>query len=226
MFNQVLESRNGRHYDVENLRAYPGGLGGEVCGEPVLVGLLPFLRDMGVEVPEGIRVNQAVCIAIDGELCGLFAVTYEKTKYAAVGLTALCADRRIKSVLTNGDFMLTESFLRAKFGINPKRLTVPDHQTCRQLREKQLPEEAPALLMTTRDGLAPFACGTVGARALYTASILGVALHMTGGILGLAAMAVLTVLGRTDLLTPMNMFLYQLVWLIPGLLITEWTRAV
>ena len=226
LFNQVLESRNGRHYDVENLRAYPGGLGGEVCGEPVLVGLLPFLRDMGVEVPEGIRVNQAVCIAIDGELCGLFAVTYEKTKYAAVGLTALCADRRIKSVLTNGDFMLTESFLRAKFGINPKRLTVPDHQTCRQLREKQLPEEAPALLMTTRDGLAPFACGTVGARALYTASILGVALHMTGGILGLAAMAVLTVLGRTDLLTPMNMFLYQLVWLIPGLLITQWTKMI
>lgn len=226
LFTQVLDSRNGRHYDVENLQAYSGGIGGEVCGEPVLVGMLPFLRDMGVEVPEGIRVNQAVCVAIDGELCGLFAVTYEKTKYAAVGLTALCADRRIKSVLTNGDFMLTASFLRAKFGINPKRLTVPDHEQCQLLREQELEEDAPALLLVTHEGLAPLAIGTVGARALYTASILGLVLHMVGGIMGLAAMVLLTVLGRTDLITPLNMFLLQLFWLIPGWLITQWTKTV
>ena len=226
LFTQVLDSRNGRHYDVENLRAYPGGIGGEVCGEPVLVGLLPFLRDMGVDVPEGIRVNQAVCISIDGELCGLFAVTYEKTRYAAAGLTALCSDRKIKSVLTNGDFMLTASFLRAKFGINPKRLIVPEHEQCRVLREKQLPEDAKALLLTTHEGLALLAVGTVGARALRTASILGVVLHMAGGIMGLAVMGYLTVIGRMDLLTPLNMFLWQLFWLIPGWLITQWTKTV
>jgi len=26
------------------------------------------------------------------------------------------------------------------------------------------------------------------------------------------------------LLTPVNMLLYQLVWMLPGLMITEWTR--
>ena len=36
----------------------------------------------------------------------------------------------------------------------------------------------------------------------------------------------LTVLGALELLTPANMFLYHLVWMIPGLLITEWTRSV
>ena len=226
LFRQVLESRNGRHYDVQNFRAYPGGIGGEVCGEPVLVGMLPFLRDMGVEVPEGIRVNQAVCVSIDGELCGLFAVTYEKNKIAAVGLGALCSTRKLKAVLTNNDFMLTESFLRAKFGINPKRMTIPDHAVCQQLQEKKLPEDADALVISTRSGAAPFAVGVLGAKALRTASILGVIIHMLGGILGLGAMAVLTVLGRTDLLTPMNMFLYQLVWLVPGLLITHWTKII
>ena len=225
LFTHVLDSRNGRHYDVENLRAYPGGIGGEVNGEPVLVGMLPFLQDMGADVPEGIRVNQAVCVSIDGELCGLFAVTYEKTKQAAVGLTALCSDRKLKAVLTNGDFMLTESFLRAKFGINPKRLIVPEHAVCQQLREKQLPEDASALLITTREGLAPLACGTVGARSLYSACILGVVLHMIGGIAGLGIMGFLTFCGRTDLLTPLNMFLYQLAWFIPGWLVTQWTKT-
>ena len=58
------------------------------------------------------------------------------------------------------------------------------------------------------------------------ASTMGLALHMLGGLLGLSVMALLLVLGRLDLLTPVNMFLYQLVWTIPGLLITEWCRTV
>ena len=37
---------------------------------------------------------------------------------------------------------------------------------------------------------------------------------------------VLTILGALELLTPANMFLYQLVWMIPALLFTEWTRSV
>jgi hypothetical protein len=39
-------------------------------------------------------------------------------------------------------------------------------------------------------------------------------------------MAALAILGNTELLTPANILLYQLVWMIPGLLITEWTRTV
>ena len=39
-------------------------------------------------------------------------------------------------------------------------------------------------------------------------------------------MLVLAYLGSTELLTPTNVLLYQLVWMVPGFLITEWTRAV
>ena len=39
-------------------------------------------------------------------------------------------------------------------------------------------------------------------------------------------MLALAYLGRTDLLTPANILLYQLVWAVPGLLVTEWTRVV
>ena len=33
-------------------------------------------------------------------------------------------------------------------------------------------------------------------------------------------------MGAEHLLTPSNVLLYQLIWLIPGFLITEWTRSV
>lgn len=227
LFDQVLQSRNGRHYDVENLRSYEnGGIGGEVQGEPVLVGLLPFLRDMGVEIPEGLRVDQAVCVAIDGELCGIFALTYDRSVTVAAALHTLSSCLGIKPLLTNTDFMLTKSFIRAKFGIRPKKLLIPEHEQCEELKEKTLDEDAPALLLTTKEGVGPLAFGVTGARALHTAGWMGAVLQLIGGLVGLAVVAILVLKNGAAMLTPDNMFLFQLVWLIPAFLISEWTRTV
>ena len=98
--------------------------------------------------------------------------------------------------------------------------------TLRELREKKLPEDAPVLALTTQEGLAPVAYAVTGARALRSAAIAGTAVHMLGGILGLLMLAVLAILGEAYLLTPMNVLLYGILWMIPGLLITEWTRSI
>ena len=227
VFDQLLDSNNGRHYPVENLRSYGnGGLGGEVNGEPVLVGVLSFMREIGVDMPEGTRVNQAVYVAIDGELCGVFAITYGKVRSSAAGLTTLCGYRRLTPVLTSRDFMLTESFLRSKFGVNTRRIEFPDRATRFALSGREPDPEAPALALTTQEGLAPMAFAITGARALRTASRLGVGMHMLAGILGLGIVGLLGILGSLELLSPVNLLLYELVWMIPGLLITEWTRSV
>lgn len=227
LFEQLLDSRSGRHYDAQNLRSYgEGGIGGEVCGEPVLVGVLSFMKDMGVEIPEGIRVNQAVYTAIDGELCGLFAITYERDQGAAAGLRTLCSYGGLKNVLVTEDFMLTESFIRGKFGVRTRRIVFPDQDARQTLRTVEPDEEAPALALMTGDGLAPMAYAVTGARTLRTACVWGTAIHLLAGLLGMGMMLVLTWYGSLHLLTPANMFLYELVWMIPGLLITEWTRSV
>ena len=227
LFTQLLASRNGRHYQVQQLRAYEnGGIGGEVEGEAVLVGSVSFLKEMGVEIPEGIRVSQAVCVAVDGELCALLAITYDRDRSSGAGLTTLCSYRGLKPVLLATDFDLTDSFLKNKFAINPKRIVRPDRQACEQLLQVRQDEESSAAVLVTREGLAPFAYGVTGARALRTASNVGVIIHLLGGALGMAIVLTLAILGRLELLTPANMFLYHLVWLIPGLLTTEWTRSI
>lgn len=226
LFEQLLESRNGQHYAVENFTIYnEGGIGGEVCDEPVLVGSLSFLKKMGVEIPEGLRVSSAVCISVDGELCGLFALHYEKTKDAASGMVTLTGYRGLKPVLVCPDFMLTGSFLSAIFGVRPKKLLLPDQEVRSELREK-VAGDAPALAMSTQIGLAPFAYSVTGARALRTACTLGVVLHILGGVLGVGVVVTMTVLNALQYLTPLHMFLYQLVWIAPALLISEWTRSV
>ena len=226
VFTQVLESRNGRHIDALNLRVYDnGGIGGEVFGESVLVGSITFLKEMGVEVPEGIRVSNAICIAIDGELCGLFAVTYDKVRSASAGLKTLCSCRGLKLVITAGDCMLDNQFIRSQFGIKSKRILFPPYADRAALQQTESGEDAKSLLLTTREGLLPYAYGVAGARLLRKSCAAGVVIHMLGGIVGMGIMLTLTLLGRLDLLTPVHMFAYQLLWLIPGFLATTWTRS-
>lgn len=226
LFSQLLESRSGYHYQAENLQSYPGGIGAEVNGEAVLAGSLSFMQSMGVDMPAGTRVNQAVYVAIDGELSGVFAITYAKMKASATGLTTLCAYRKLTPVMTTGDFMLTESFLRSKFGINTRRIAFPARDVRQELASREPEEDAPALALMTRDGLAGAAYAVTGSRALRSASITGVVIHMLGGILGLLSMLALAIVDAAYLLTPANILLYEMIWMIPGLLITEWTRSV
>lgn len=227
IFDQLVESRNATRYTAENLQYYAnGGIGGEVCGEPVLIGTLTFLQEMGVEIPEGTMVNQAVYTAIDGTLCGLYAISYNRMKSAVAGLTTISSYRKLTPVMISGDFMLTESFLKSKFGISTKRLAFPPRPVRQQLAAVTPAPEAPALAMVTQDGLAPAAYAVTGARALRSAAKIGLNVHMAGGIIGMLIMLALAVLGSVELLTPLNILLYQLVWMIPGILITEWTRAI
>ena len=227
VFDQLLGSRNGKVYPVQNYRNYgDGGIGGEVDGLPVLVGTMSFLQDMGVEIPEGTMVSQAVYAAVDGELCAVYAISYAKMRSAAAGLVTLCGYRKLKPLKLSGDFMLTEDFLRSKFNVKTSRIAFPDRDTCQKLQQHPIDPDEPVLALTTREELVSAAYAITGSRALRQATKLGVVIHLIGGILGLIIMFVLGYLGSTELLTPANILLYQLVWAVPGLLVTEWTRIV
>ena len=227
VFRHLLKSRNGVVHSVENFQNYgDGGIGGEICGEPVLLGTLNFLQDMGVEIPEGTMVNQAVYASIDGQLCAVYAISYAKMRSAAAGLVTLNSYRKLTLLKKPGDFMLTESFLRSKFNIKTKRIVFLTRDEAAQLDQFRPDPNEPVLALTTRDELVSKAYAISGAKALRQSTKLGVITHLFGGTLGLVIMLVLGYLGSTELLTPTNILLYQLVWAVPGLLITEWTRTV
>ena len=224
LFTQVLDSRNGRHYDAQAFRAYEGGIGCQVKGEPVLAGSGAFLRKMGVAVPQNIQLADGVYVAVDGELCGLFAMTYGKSKSTVAGLTTLSAHKNLRPLVLSREFSLNKQSLHARLGLKTKKFIFP--QNLEELWQKEVPEEAPCLLLITRDGLSPIAYGITGARALRLTWILGLIIHLIGGILGLGIMLTLVLLGSLHLLTPANLLLYHCIWLIPGILITEWTRTI
>lgn len=226
LFSRLLESRSAYEYPVENLNCYGnGGIGGEVQEEAVLVGTLQFMSEMGVFMDEGTRIDRAVYCAIDGELCGVFAVTYGKAKSSMAGVRTLCSCSGVTPVAVCEDFMLTEEFIQSRFKVSTRRMAFPKREVRQELAKKELTGEETVVALTTKEGLAPKAFAITGARVLKSAMKTGVIIHMIGGIIGLLIMAALAWVGGADIVTPANVLLYELVWMIPGLLVTEWTRA-
>ena len=145
---------------------------------------------------------------------------------SAAGLVSLIASKRLTPLMLTRDFMLTESFLGSKFSVKTRRMVFPDQETRDALSAVTADPEADVLAMTTRQDLASTVYCITGSGALRSACLLGNAIHIVGGVLGLLIMLAVAYLGSAQLLTPINILLYQLVWMIPGLLISEWTRSV
>ena len=149
----------------------------------------------------------------------------QRSRGAAAALRSLCGCRGLDPVVLSRGFMVGEGFLRSRFGISTRRMSFPDDREREELLQREASPEDPVIALTTKEGLTSRAFAITGARALKSAMIAGVTIGLVGGILGLLIMAALAWVGGTDWLTPVNVLLYQLVWLIPGLLVTEWTRT-
>lgn len=226
IFEPLMSARYIRHAKVEEYSAYPGGLSALVDGEPVVVGTLGFMQRMGIEVPEQTRLRYGVYAAVDGVLSGVFAVQYARNKQAAASLRNICSYRAIRPVLVTPDFMLTEQFLRDILKVQARNLEFPDRDTCLAMSRKRAAEDAPVIALTSRKGLAQRTFAVTGALALASAEKCGACIHILGGLLGMIAVAVLALIGAWHLLTPLNLLLYSLLWMLPGWLITQWTRYI
>ena len=225
-FEQLRASRNARVCRVENLTSYPDGVGGQIDGLSVVAGTLDFMENMGVMLPDGARIPHAVYVAVNQGLCAVFAVSFTRSKSSASGLRTLCDSHHVRPVLVDCDFALTGAFLEQKLGVDIHRMHFPDSATRGKLSQKKPEKKTQPIALATRRGLAQRAYAVTGGAALRSAWRAGAAVHIMGGSIGFLAVAVLALQGSLFLLTPYNLLLYGCVWMIPGLLVAEWTRSI
>lgn len=226
VFQLLPRSRSSIEHSVEEFACKNGGISGLVDGWPVLVGTAECMAEQGVEIPAGSKIPQAIYTAVEGQLSGVFAITYSRSKFSATGLRTLCADLACKPTVVACDFMLTPKFIRKKLNVGVRRVQFPEREDRLAIAQITPPEDAPVIALAAKDGLAPKACALTGARALKGAMRAGAVIHILGGTIGLAAVAALALNGAAALLTPVNLLLYTAIWSVPGLLITESPRYI
>jgi len=226
VFTQLLKSRNGRIWPVEDYQILEDGMMGRVRGKNMLMGSALTMEAYGVEIPDNARVENAVYFAVEDTLAAVFAISYSRTKAAAGGLVSLAACRKIRPLVLCRDFLITPEMIRSRFGVRVKRFDFPEWSQREALAARETDPELPCAALTTQQNLAAAVYAVTGAQTLNRTCRVGMAMHLAAGVLGLLIMAALAYLGDLELLSPFNILLYQLVWLVPGLLITEWTRTV
>ena len=217
LFEQMMHDQNGRRYTVDTFRRYEG-LGATIRGDVVLMGSIAFMKLMRVRVPEGTRLKQAVYLSVNGELTAVFALNYAPAESVRAGLSAVLRAGSLVPVLATRDFMITPQFLKLRYKIPPEHIEFPIVEERARLSSQEIPRTGPQGALMARSSFASFAGSVVSARTLRGAAIIAMIVALAGSVLGTALMFFLTFLGSSFSASCWNLFLYTVLWLIPGLL--------
>lgn len=219
LFEQMMHDQNGRRYTVDTFRRYEGGgLGATIRGDVVLMGSIAFMKLMRVRVPEGTRLKQAVYLSVNGELTAVFALNYAPAESVRAGLSAVLRAGSLVPVLATRDFMITPQFLKLRYKIPPEHIEFPIVEERARLSSQEISRTGPQGALMARSSFASFAGSVVSARTLRGAAIIAMIVALAGSVLGTALMFFLTFLGSSFSASCWNLFLYTVLWLIPGLL--------
>ena len=225
LFDELLDTHNGRHYVVDSFRFYDsGGIGATIVGDVVLLGSLDFMRRMGIHMDGGTKVRQAVYVSVNGELAAVFAVKYTPPESIRKGLAAIAGNRHFKGILVTRTFLGTPSFLKARFGVPTGALTYPPTKERLRLSEEKMKSSGNQGAVLVKNSFVGFAQAAAGGRVLRSATALATVLSVVGGILSLLLMTVLAALSDHSTATAVNLLFYVLAWLIPTMLLSSWTR--
>lgn len=211
IFETLLQAQYGRHFRTSAHRFYDsGGIGAEIAGDIVLVGSLSFMREMGVHMPGGTRVRQAVYTSVNGELAGIFALRYQSNASTRAGLHDLLANRRISVVLATRDFLVTPELLAAKYELDTQTLRFPGFEERLRLSADTPGEAASQGALIAKNTFGAFASTVAAGRALRTASLLSVWMSLLSGVLGVALCTLMIVWSSP--VTPLHVAAFQLLW--------------
>lgn len=194
-----------------------GGVEANIRGETVLMGSAYFMKKRKVALPRDMKLSTGVFLAVDGALTAVFAVKYQPSRNAEWALRTL-KRFHIVPVLAVRSGNVTPGLIKRKFGVDAKPV-YPDVSTrlaLAQLAEQQ--GEQPCVAIC-REGLMPLVESVAGSRRAVKAVRTATILSYIGAAAGVALAYYLTSVGNFDLLTPIAMVLYQVLWLLPTLLL-------
>lgn len=222
LFHDLLRAQGGLFRQADHLCCYEGGgLSANIRGYQVLVGSASFMNLMEVPLPPGLNVKNAVFCAIDGDLAGIFALNYTLPDGVFPSLDALLREK-VGPVLATRDFNIIPAMLHQRFKLASDKMDFPPVERRRELSDSEQPHNPILTAVLCREGLTPYADSVVGARQLRRATRFGAVLTCVGSTVGLLLAYYLTAVTAFGSLSPLNLLIFLLTWLLPVWFLTSW----
>ncbi len=221
LFNNLVRSEGGSYEKVDDFSFYEeGGYSGTVRGESVLMGSASFMRKMNVKMPVDVNLRTGIFLAVDKELAAVFAVKYNPSENVDFALKMMQRSR-IQPILASRDPNITPALIRRKFS-KSVRMEYPNLTERIALSEAEKDRDLPRALLF-REGLLPYAETVAGSLRLCKAVRRATTLSLLGSWAGTLLAFYLTSLGAYELLNPLALELFLLLWTLPVLLMADWT---
>ena len=213
LFEELLRSEGATALTASTYRFYENnGMGAEILGDEVLIGTLSFMRSMGVHMPGGAKVRQAVYVAIGGELAGIFAVKYKASPQAGAGLRDILSNRNFTAVLATRDFLISPELIAQKYDLSIETLRCPEYPQRIRLSETSSGDRKVQGALIANDTFSAFASTVAASRRLKLSSLAALVICLLAGIGGFALAIVLLLSGSLSLTPALYVAGYQLLW--------------
>lgn len=221
LFNNLVRGEGGRYEKVDDFSFYEeGGWSGTIKGESVLMGGASFMRKMNVKLPADVNLRTGVFLAVDKELTAAFAVKYSPSENVDFAMKMMQRSR-IQPILASRDPNITPALIKRKFS-RGARMEYPGLSERIALSEAEKDRDLPRALLF-REGLLPYAETVAGSLRLCKAVRRAAAISLLGSWAGTLLTFYLTSLGAYELLNPLALELFLLLWTLPVLLMADWT---
>ncbi len=221
LFNNLVRSEGGRYEKVDDFSFYEeGGWSGTIKGESVLMGGISFMRKMNIRLPADVNLKTGVFLAVDKELIAVFAVKYSPSENVDFAMK-LMQRSRIQPILASRDPNITPSLIKRKFS-RGVHMEYPSLSERIALSEAEKDRDLPRALLF-REGLLPYAETVAGSLRLCKAVRRAAAISLLGSWAGTLLTFYLTSLGAYELLNPLALEVFLLLWTLPVLLMADWT---
>ena len=220
LFDGLLRSEGGHYQKVDDFSFYEeGGYSATIRGESVLLGTASFMRKMEVRLPAGINLRTGIFLSMDRQLAAVFAVKYNASENVDFALRMMRRSR-ITPILASRDPNVTPALLKRKFhkGVKVEFPSLTDRVA---YSEAELDRGMPRALLF-REGLLPYAEAVVGSRRLCKAVRRATALSVLGSAAGTLLAFYLVFQGAYNLLTPLALLVFLLLWTLPVLITSDW----
>ncbi len=217
LFRELVERRG---YNVPEPREYSihesGGLSGIVNGEHVDVGPARFMNLQGIRLPQNLVPKNAICVAISGELVGVFSIEY--TPFTSVQEAIVTALRgRTVPLFAVRDFNITPKMIHDLFKLPSTNFNFPAYRDRTRIR---LDADRPIDAVVARRGMLPFVEAAEAGRRLYNSTRTVTVLSLIGSAVGMVILFLLCRTGAFDTANVGNVLLFMLLWALPAAILS------
>ena len=220
VFTELMSRNACVMHRVEEFSVHEGGgLTGLVKGEQVMAGTSGFMQLMGIRLPQKLSGSTAVFTAINGNLVGVFNLTYTPTASVQDALVSLLQSKA-DPVFAVRDFNVTPLLIRQKFKMPTEGFDFPSFAKRYEISAVEPDENSEISAVVSREGLGPMVEAADAGRRLYSASRFCTALSVLGSFVGMVLMFFLFASGAAGSYTAANVMSFMLFWVLPVLVVT------